>query len=209
MDWLTPHVAILSFPKLYIGTSHILIDLRTLDFFDTQISWTFCLQWMLRVVDKLSLDRDVFVFDILMLNWYIFNCWFRYNLWDVTSYMLYCVVVRRYHLSWNYVNSHKITIVLHCPLLWNYTIPGFIHIINYFFLYWYILYPAVSFNHISFNFLLCSDWAFRFRLNIRWTSISYSRVSILSSIICIARIVELRFSIVGTIVISGVGENKT
>ena len=101
---------------------------------------------MLGIVDQLPLNGNVLIFDIFMLDWYIFDIAFRDNLRNITSDVLNGIIIGRYDFSWHNINSDVISIISDCSFSGDKRVSCFVNIVNYFFFDWDILYSACSFN---------------------------------------------------------------
>jgi hypothetical protein len=172
MDWFTSYIPILSLPILYIRITNVLIYSWSRWLFYTKIPWILWLQWMLWVMDQLTFNRYVFIFDIFMLNRHILNIFFWHDLRDIASDMFNSIVVSGDNLSWDNINSNKIPIIHNFFFSRHECIFSFINVINNFFLHWDIFNSTISFNKITFNSWLGFNWTLRFSLNNNWTTLS-------------------------------------
>lgn len=144
-DGLTSHISVFPFPKLNIWISDVFINSGPLRLFNPEIARFFSLQWMLRVVYKLPLDRNVFIFNVFVLDRHIVNIFLWYYLWNVAANVLYCIIICFDDLFWNHLHSYKVAVVSHCSFSRHKRVSCLINIVNHFFLNWHILNSAGSF----------------------------------------------------------------
>ena len=105
-------------------------------------------------MDKLSLNWNIFIRNILSLDRNIISIRFRYHLWNVASDMFNCIVISWYNFPWYKINSYKVFVLNNFSGFRNNRIFFFINIINHFFFNWHIFYSTVTFDQIFFDSLL-------------------------------------------------------
>lgn len=121
-----------------------------------------------RAMNKLSLNWNIFIRNILSFNRDVISILFRYHLWNVAPYMFNCIVISWYNFPWYKINSYKIFVLNNLSGFRYNRIFSFINIINHFFFNWHIFYSTVTFDQIFFDSLLyLTSWL---RLYNAWRS---------------------------------------